>query len=112
MLPDEFRRYGHEVVDWIAGFLEHPERYPVLSRMKPGDLLDALPAAGPEQGEAMSEILADFEKFIVPGMTHWNHPGFMAYFANSSPGPAILAEMLAAALNGNGMVWKSSPAIT
>jgi len=112
MLPSEFRRYGHEVVDWIAGFLEHPERYPVLSQMKPGALIDALPAAGPEQGEAMSEILADFEKFIVPGMTHWNHPGFMAYFANSSPGPAILAEMLAAALNGNGMAWKASPAIT
>ncbi len=112
MLPDEFRRYGHQVVDWIAAFLEHPERYPVLSKMKPGELIDALPARGPEQGEAMSAILADFEKLIVPGMTHWNHPGFMAYFANSSPGPAILGEMLAAALNGNGMVWKASPAIT
>jgi aromatic-L-amino-acid decarboxylase len=75
-------------------------------------LIDALPPCGPETGEPMDRILADFEKLIVPGMTHWNHPGFMAYFANSSPGPAILAEMLAAALNGNGMLWKTSPAVT
>jgi aromatic-L-amino-acid decarboxylase len=112
MLPEEFRRYGHEVVDWIADFLSHPERYPVLPKVKPGELADALPARGPEQGEPMSRILADFEKLIVPAMTHWNHPGFMAYFANTAPGPGILGEMLAAALNGNGMVWKSSPAVT
>lgn len=112
MLPEEFRRYGHEVVDWIADFLSHPERYPVVPNMKPGELIDALPAHGPEQGEPMSQILADFDKLIVPAMTHWNHPGFMAYFANTAPGPGILGEMLAAALNGNGMVWKSSPAIT
>jgi aromatic-L-amino-acid decarboxylase len=112
MLPEEFRRFGHEVVDWIAGYLEHPERYPVLPKVSPGDLIDALPPQGPEKGEPMERILADFEKLVVPGMTHWNHPGFMAYFANSSPGPAILGEMLATALNGNGMVWKTSPAVT
>jgi aromatic-L-amino-acid decarboxylase len=112
MLPEEFRRYGHEVVDWIADFLAHPERYPVLPKVQPGDLIDALPARGPEAGEPMDRILADFEKLIVPGMTHWNHPGFMAYFANTAPGPGILGELLAAALNGNGMVWKTSPAVT
>jgi aromatic-L-amino-acid/L-tryptophan decarboxylase len=112
MLPEEFRRYGHEVVDWIADFLAHPERYPVLPKIQPGELAGALPACGPEKGEPMDRILADFEKLIVPAMTHWNHPGFMAYFANSAPGPGILGEMLAAALNGNGMVWKTSPAVT
>ena len=112
MLPEDFRRFGHEVVDWIAGYLAHPEKYPVVPKVSPGELIDALPAAGPETGEPMERILGDFEKLIVPGMTHWNHPGFMAYFANSSPGPAILAEMLAAALNGNGMLWKTSPAVT
>jgi aromatic-L-amino-acid/L-tryptophan decarboxylase len=112
MLPEEFRRFGHEVVDWIADYLAHPERYPVLPKMSPGDLIDALPSKGPEKPEPMERILADFQQLIVPAMTHWNHPGFMAYFANTSPGPGILGEMLAAALNGNGMVWKTSPAVT
>jgi len=112
MLPEEFRRFGHEVVDWIAGYLQHPERYPVLPKVSPGDVIDALPPQGPENGEPMEQILADFQKLIVPAMTHWNHPGFMAYFANTSPGPGILGEMLAAALNGNGMLWKTSPAVT
>ena len=112
MLPEDFRRHGHEVVDWIADFLSHPERYPVVPKIKPGELVDALPAHGPDEGEPMPAILADFERLIVPAMTHWNHPGFMAYFANSAPGPGILGEMLAAALNGNGMVWKASPAVT
>jgi aromatic-L-amino-acid decarboxylase len=112
MLPEDFRRFGHEVVDWIAEYLSHPERYPVLPKVAPGDLIDALPSAGPERGEPMERILADFEKFIVPATTHWNHPGFLAYFANTSPGPGILGEMLAAALNANGMLWKTSPAVT
>src|SRR5690348_9965052 len=112
MLPDEFRRFGHEIVDWIADYLAHPERYPVVPRTAPGALLDALPAQGPEKGEPMDRILADFQQLVVPAMTHWNHPGFMAYFANSAPGPGILGELLAAALNGNGMVWKTSPAVT
>ncbi len=112
MSPQEFRRYGHEAIDWIADFLAHPERHPVLPGVKPGELIDALPAAAPEKGEPMSAILEDFRNLVVPAMTHWNHPGFMAYFANSSPGPGILGELLAAALNGNGMLWKTSPAVT
>jgi aromatic-L-amino-acid decarboxylase len=112
MLPEEFRRFGHEVVDWIADYLQHPERYPVLAKVSPGDLIDALPAHGPEKGEPMERILADFDKLIVPGITHWNHPGFFAYFAITASGPGILGEMLSAALNANGMVWKSSPAVT
>jgi aromatic-L-amino-acid decarboxylase len=112
MSPDEFRQSGHEAIEWIAQFFEHPECYPVLSRIQPGELVDALPPAAPERGEEMSAILEDFRKLVVPAMTHWNHPGFMAYFANSSPGPGVLGELLTAALNGNGMVWKSAPAIT
>jgi aromatic-L-amino-acid decarboxylase len=112
MSPDEFRRYGHEAVDWIADYLAHPERYPILPKVKPGEIADALPRAGPEQPEPMDAILRDFETHIVPGITHWNNPGFFAYFANTGTGPGILGEMLAAALNANGMVWKASPAVT
>lgn len=112
MTPEEFRRYGHEAIDWIAAYLENPARYPVLPPVKPGELTDALPAAGPERGEPMEEIARDFERLVVPAMTHWNHPGFMAYFANSSTPEGILGELFAAALNGNGMLWKTSPAVT
>ena len=112
MTSEEFRRQGYRAIDWIADFLEHAERYPVLPRVRPGELTDALPACGPEQGEPMDAILADFERLIVPATTQWNHPGFMAYFANTSTGEGILGELLAAALNGNGMLWKTSPAVT
>jgi aromatic-L-amino-acid decarboxylase len=112
MSPDEFRHYGHEVVDWIADYLEDPRCYPVLAKVKPGDVADALPRAGPEQPEPMDAIFRDFEAHILPGITHWNNPGFFAYFANTATGPGILGEMLAAALNANGMVWQSSPAVT
>ncbi len=112
MSPEEFRRYGHEAVDWIADYLAHPERYPILAKVKPGEVADTLPRAGPEQPEPMDEILKDFETHILPGITHWNNPGFFAYFAITGTGPGILGEMLAAALNANGMVWKSSPAVT
>ncbi|HTS25112.1 MAG TPA: pyridoxal-dependent decarboxylase [Bryobacteraceae bacterium] len=112
MTSEEFRRFGYQAIDWVADYLAHADRYPVLPRVKPGELTDALPSCGPEKGEPMETILADFERLIVPAMTHWNHPGFMAYFANSSPPEAILAEVLATALNGNGMVWKTSPAVT
>src|SRR6266481_3841578 len=94
----------------MADYLAHSARYPVLPRAKPGELIDALPHCAPEQGEPMSAILEDFERLIVPAATHWNHPGFMAYFATSASGPGILGEMLSAALNMNGMLWKTSPA--
>jgi aromatic-L-amino-acid decarboxylase len=112
MTPEEFRRYGHQAIDWIAEFLMNVEHYPVLPAVEPGELTDALPVHGPENGEAMETILADFERLIVPACTHWNHPGFFAYFANSGTPEGILGELLAAALNGNGMVWKTSPAVT
>ncbi len=112
MTPDEFRTYGYAAIDWVAHLLEHTRENPVLPDVEPGSLIDALPKAGPEVGEDFAQILEDFEREIVPRSTHWNHPRFMGYFANSSPGEGILAEMLAAALNPNAMLWKSSPAAT
>ena len=112
MTPDEFRQHGREVVDWIADYLETIRDRPVLPPVRPGELTAELPAQGPEQPEAMSRILADFRDRIVPANTNWNHPAFHAYFANSGTPPAILAEALCAALNVNGMLWKSSPACT
>lgn len=108
----EFREFGHKLVDWVADYLESPERYPVLSTIQPGEIVDGLPAHGPEHGESMDHILADFERVILPGITHWNHPRFLAYFANTSSPPAVLAELLAAALNANALLWKTSPAVT
>jgi aromatic-L-amino-acid decarboxylase len=112
MSPEEFRRFAHEAVDWIAGYLADPERYPVLPKIRPGELVDALPGSGPEAGEPMERLLEDFRRLIVPGITHWNHPGFMAYFANTAPGPGIIGELLAASLNANAMLWRTSPAAT
>ena len=112
MSPEEFRRYGHEVVDWIAEFLAHPEQHRVLTDVRPGEVASALAAVPPEQGEAMDGILRDWESVVMPGLTQWNHPGFLAYFANTSSGPGILGEMLTAAVNNNAMVWRTGPAAT
>jgi aromatic-L-amino-acid decarboxylase len=108
----DFRRQAHRVADWIADYLDNPERFPVLSRVRPGDIRDALPASAPEHGEDFDAIFSDFERIILPGITHWNHPGFFAYFAISSSAPGVLAEFLSAALNQQAMLWRTSPAAT
>ena len=112
MSPEEFRAHGHRAVDWIADYLATIREQPVLSRVKPGELSASLPLSAPESGEPMEAILADFERLIPPAITHWNHPRFLAYFAITGSPPGILGEMLTAALNVNGMLWKSSPAVT
>ncbi|HSE99192.1 MAG TPA: aminotransferase class I/II-fold pyridoxal phosphate-dependent enzyme, partial [Blastocatellia bacterium] len=112
MSAEEFRRYGHQVIDWIADYLSHPDRYSVMSQAEPGDIKRLLPAAPPEKGEDMQSILHDFDRVIIPGMTHWNHPCFFAYIANSSSGPGMLADMFSSALNVNAMLWRTSPAAT
>jgi aromatic-L-amino-acid decarboxylase len=112
MDAETFRRYGHELVEWIADYLAHSERYPVLSRVRPGEVRDALPRRAPEHGDEFEAILADFERVIVPGITHWNHPGFFGYFAITGSAPGVLAEFLSAALNAQGMLWRTSPAVT
>src|SRR6266567_924435 len=112
MNNEEFRSYAHQVVDWMADYLENIRDYPVLPDIQPGALVDQLPTSAPEHGERMDAILKDFENSIVPALTHWNHPRFLAYFATSGSHPGILGEMLTAALNVNGMLWKSCPALT
>jgi aromatic-L-amino-acid decarboxylase len=112
MDSNEFRAHGHALIDWIAEYLDTVERYPVLPRVVPGDVRDALPAAPPERGEPFAAIFHDIERTLVPALTHWNHPGFFAYFASSSSAAGILGELLAAALNQQAMVWRTSPAAT
>jgi aromatic-L-amino-acid decarboxylase len=107
----DFRQAAHQAVDWIADYLEHARRYPVLPQIQPGELMDALPPSAPEKGEPFSALLRDFEKQILPAVTHWNHPRFMAYFSCTGSTPAVLGEMLAAALNTNGIHWLTSPAV-
>src|SRR5258705_2001716 len=109
---DDFRQQAHRLADWIADYLEHPESFPVLSRVAPGAIRDALPAHATEHGETFDAIFSDFERIILPGVTHWNHPGFMAYFAITSSAPGVLAEFLSAALNQQAMLWRTSPAAT
>ncbi|MEN3334163.1 MAG: aromatic-L-amino-acid/L-tryptophan decarboxylase [Blastocatellia bacterium] len=112
MSAEEFRRYGHQLIDWVADYLSHPERYPVLSQNQPGEVKDALPNAPPTDGESFDRILEDLDRVIVPGMTHWNHPAFFAYFATSGSAPGILGELLSAAFNVNAMLWRTSPSAT
>ncbi len=110
--PDEFRAAAHAAVDWIAEYLEHPERVPVKSRVAPGDIRAALPTSAPTHGESLDVMLRDVQQTLLPGITHWNHPAFFAYFANSGSYPGILGELLTAAINANGMLWVTSPAVT
>jgi aromatic-L-amino-acid decarboxylase len=112
MSAAEFRKHGHAVIDWIADYLQNPEQWPVLPNVKPGELRDSLPQSPPERGESMAAILEDFRRLILPATTHWNHPAFMAYFANSSTAAGVLGEALTAALNVNAMLWRTGPAAT
>ncbi len=109
---EEFRREAHRLADWMADYLEGIRVHPVKPRVRPGEILGALPGDPPEEGESFPGIFADFEKIVLPGITHWQHPSFFAYFpANSSP-PSVLAEMLTAALGAQCMSWATSPAAT
>jgi aromatic-L-amino-acid decarboxylase len=112
MSNDEFRRFGHELIDWIADYFERIEDLPVFAQMQPGDLRAQLPAVPPERGEAMETIITDVDKLIVPALTHWNHPSFFAYFATSTSAPGIFGELLAAAFDNKAMLWRTSPAST
>ena len=108
----DFRRHGHDLVDWIAEYLETNEQLPVMARTAPGAVAATLPARAPEDGEPMEAILADFRRDIMPGVTHWNHPRFFAYFPANNSYPAILGELLSAGLGVNAMLWQTSPAAT
>src|SRR5262249_29873609 len=108
----DFRKHGHELVEWIADYLEHSDRYPVLARVRPRDIVNALPREAPEDPEPFDQVMRDFERVLLPGVTHWNHPGFMAYFALTGSAPGVLAYFLSAALNQQAMLWRTSPAAT
>ncbi|MDJ0685305.1 MAG: pyridoxal-dependent decarboxylase [Alphaproteobacteria bacterium] len=112
MTPEEFRTHAHKMVDWVADYMTGVESYPVRSRARPGESAAKLPAAPPIDGEPMAAIFDDFKRDVLPGMTHWQHPSFFAYFtANSSP-PSVLAEMLTATLGAQCMLWQTSPMAT
>jgi aromatic-L-amino-acid/L-tryptophan decarboxylase len=108
----ELLNHGHAALEWIARYLDHPERVSVLAQVVPGEIRELLPASPPESGEPLGDILRDFETQIVPGITHWNHPGFFGYFATSSSVPGIIAELLVSALDVKAMLWRTSPAAT
>jgi aromatic-L-amino-acid/L-tryptophan decarboxylase len=112
MSPEEFRRQGHAAVDWVASYLERVESLPVLSQEKPGAIRARLPAKPPEKGEAFESILADLDRIILPGITHWQSPNFFAFFPANNSGPSILGELLSAGLGVQGMLWATSPACT
>lgn len=112
MDPEAFRREAHRLADWIADYLASPSRYPVLAQVRPGDVRRQLPEKAPTTGESFDAIFHDFERIILPAVTHWNHPGFFAYFAITGSGPGILGEFLSAALNQQAMLWRTSPAAT
>lgn len=107
-----FRKYGHAMVDWIADYMEHIDEYPVLAQVEPGEIADSLPKRPPEEPEEMEAIFNDFKGILLPGMTHWQHPSFFAYFPANASEPSILAEFLTAALGAQCMVWQTSPAAT
>ncbi|MFQ5575918.1 MAG: pyridoxal-dependent decarboxylase, partial [Anaerolineae bacterium] len=112
MTPDEFQRYGRAVVDWIADYYRRIESFPVLSQVEPGQIRASLPPAPPAQGEPFEAVLADVERLILPGITHWQSPNFFAFFPANASGPSILGELLSAGLGVQGMLWATSPACT
>jgi aromatic-L-amino-acid decarboxylase len=112
MTPDEFRRYGHTVVDWIADYHSRIESFPVLSQVKPGEVRASLPVNPPTCGEPFETLLQDVENLILPGITHWQSPNFFAYFPCNASGPGILGDLLSSGLGVQGMLWSTSPACT
>lgn len=112
MNKEDFRRLGHELIDWVADYFERIDDLPVLAAIEPGDLKAKLPAAPPASGESMEDIVADLDRLIVPALTHWSHPSFFAYFATSTSAPGIFGELLAAAFDNKAMLWRTSPAST
>ena len=108
----EFRTHGHQLIDWVADYFENIESYPVQSQVAPGDILQQLPPSAPAHGEDFDRIFEDFQKIILPGITHWQHPGWHGYFTANNSYPSVLAELLTSALGAQCMSWSTSPAAT
>jgi aromatic-L-amino-acid/L-tryptophan decarboxylase len=112
MNPDEFRKTGHELIEWVAAYMEGVDRFPVFSQVAPGETRAKLPASPPEHGEQFEEIIADLDRFILPGITHWQSPRFFGFFPANASGPAILGDLISSGLGVQGMLWATSPACT
>src|ERR1044071_5904129 len=112
MKAEDFRRFGHELIDWIADYFENIDQRPVMPAMEPGDLKAQLPTAPRAGGEPMEQIIADLDRLIAPALTHWSHPSFFAYFATSTSAPGIFGELLSATFDNKAMLWRTSPAST
>ena len=110
MTPEEFRRYGRAVVDWIADYYQRVESLPVLAQVEPGQIRASLPAEPPTHGESFETMLRDVDELILPGVTHWQSPNFFAFFPANTSGPSLLGELLSAGLGVQGMLWATSPA--
>lgn len=105
MSPEEFRRHGYQVIDWIADYQQRVADLPVLSQVAPGEIRAALPAEPPERGDGFDSVLADLDEVILPGITHWQHPSFFAFFPANASGPSILGDLLTSGLGVQGMLW-------
>ena len=112
MSPEQFRKEGKKIIDWIADYYEQIEDYPVLSQLKPGDIINSLPDAAPQQGEGFDEMIKDLNEKILPGITHWQSPNFFAYFNANTSFPSILGDLVSSGLGVQGMLWATSPAAT
>ena len=110
MDTQRFRTEGHKLVDWMADYLEQVRDFPVKSTVKPGEIIARIPPSPPAEGVSFHDIFADFQRDILPGVTHWQHPSFFAYFPANSSAPSVLAEMLTATLGAQCMLWQTSPA--
>jgi len=112
MTPGQFREEGKKLIDWIADYYEQIEEYPVLSRVKPGEIRKQLPPQAPEKAEPFDKMLQDVDRLIMPGITHWQSPNFFAYFQSNNSGPSVLGDLLSSGLGVQGMLWATSPACT
>jgi aromatic-L-amino-acid decarboxylase len=112
MTPDEFRRHGHQVVDWVADYWAGLERHRVTPDLRPGDIAAQLPAAAPEAGEDFAAVLADLDRIVAPNLTHWQHPAYFAYFPANTSGPSVLGDLVSSGLGTQGMLWSTGPAAT
>ena len=112
MEKEEFRKFGHQFINWVAEYLSEIEKFPVSSQLKPGDVRKAIPSQPPQKGESMESLFRDFQDIILPGIAHWQHPSWFAYFPGNNSPPSILAELLTAGMGALCMNWKTSPAAT
>jgi len=112
MSAEQFRKEGKKVIDWIADYYENIEEYPVLSQVKPGEIISQLPQHPPLKGETMDAMMRDIDKKIMPGITHWQSPNFFAFFPSNTSFPSILGDLVSSGLGVQGMIWATSPAAT